>query len=488
MEKSDTKNYLKMILNCKRIKKMGNLKIKSSLKLIEGEKVKIESFQKLQILGTGGFSIVWKVKSKRFSQLFAMKQISKQKLKSEKYINLIITERNILKELHNPFISNLYCTFQDEYNLYFILDYFSGGDLRYYLYKEKKFSENQIKFITACLIVSLEYIHSKKIIHRDIKPENLLFDDRGYIYLCDFGISIQENSNNYISKNIGSNGYIAPEGNYSYLSDFYSLGLVIYELIFNEKYNINLKDGFKDKFREKNFSMDLYYFLEGLLEKNPNARLGHEKGVYSLKSHPFLKGFNFEGLKNKEIFSPFKPHFNPKGYVKLNVNKDKGSESTSSNSSTSSIENLKYIEGFDYICYNKINNDNNLYSSNSYKFFNVYNTPFKVNHKKIRKNNSCESSYDFSKTDLKDNIIYSSFKNIKLGKIFPKKLFKNSSMSNNVFYKKEIISCRLPVIPQKYDINNKNVNKDKYLDGYHHLNKNLFKFKPKEKIKNILKS
>ena len=214
---------------------MGNLKIKSSLKLIEGEKVKIESFQKLQLLGTGGFSIVWKVKSKRISQLFAMKQISKQKLKSEKYINLIITERNILKELHNPFISNLYCTFQDEYNLYFILDYFSGGDLRYYLYKEKKFSENQIKFITACLIVSLEYIHSKKIIHRDIKPENLLFDDRGYIYLCDFGISIQENSNNYISKNIGSNGYIAPEGNYSYLSDFYSLGLVIYELIFNEK-------------------------------------------------------------------------------------------------------------------------------------------------------------------------------------------------------------------------------------------------------------
>jgi hypothetical protein len=61
-------------------------------------------------------------------------------------------------------------------------------------------------------------------------------------------------------------------------------------------------------------------------------------------------------------------------------------------------------------------------------------------------------------------------------------------MTNNLFYKKEIISCRLPVIPQKYDINNKNVNKDKYLDGYHHLNKNLFKFKPKEKIKNILKS
>ncbi len=191
---------------------MGNLKIKSSLKLIEGEKVKIESFQKLQILGTGGFSIVWKVKSKSFSQLFAMKQISKQKLKSEKYINLIITERNILKELHNPFISNLYCTFQDENNLYFILDYFSGGDLRYYLYKEKKFSENQIKFFTACLIVSLEYIHSKKIIHRDIKPENLIFDKEGYLNIIDFGIAKDVSfSGGFCNEISGTLNYTAPE-------------------------------------------------------------------------------------------------------------------------------------------------------------------------------------------------------------------------------------------------------------------------------------
>jgi len=67
-----------------------------------------------------------------------------------------------MKDLYFPFISNLYCTFQDESNLYFVIDYFSGGDLRYYLMKGKQFSENQIKFILACLIIALEYIYSKK--------------------------------------------------------------------------------------------------------------------------------------------------------------------------------------------------------------------------------------------------------------------------------------------------------------------------------------
>ena len=107
----------------------------------------------------------------------------------------IITERNIMKDLYFPFISNLYCTFQDSLNIYFVFDYFCGGDLRYYLIKGIKFTENQIKFVLGCIILSLEYIHSKKVIHRDIKPENLLFDDRGYVYLCDFGISIKENPN-----------------------------------------------------------------------------------------------------------------------------------------------------------------------------------------------------------------------------------------------------------------------------------------------------
>lgn len=64
----------------------------------------------------------------------------------------------------------------------------------------------------ACLVLSLEYIHKKRVIHRDVKPENLVFDHRGYLYLADFGISrIKQSKKNNSKDNSGTPGYMAPE-------------------------------------------------------------------------------------------------------------------------------------------------------------------------------------------------------------------------------------------------------------------------------------
>ena len=81
------------------------------------------------------------------------------------------------------------CSFQDRDNLYLVMDLLTGGDLRYHICHKKKFSEEQTKFFLACVILGLEYIHSKNVIHREIKPENLVCDDRGYIAITDFGVA-----------------------------------------------------------------------------------------------------------------------------------------------------------------------------------------------------------------------------------------------------------------------------------------------------------
>lgn len=80
--------------------------------------------------------------------------------------------------------------FQDRKNLYLVLDYCSGGDLRYHL-PYKLFNEEETRFMVACIILALEYVHSHGVLHRDIKPENLVFDEKGYLMLTDFGISRQ---------------------------------------------------------------------------------------------------------------------------------------------------------------------------------------------------------------------------------------------------------------------------------------------------------
>lgn len=90
------------------------------------------------------------------------------------------------------------------------MDLLSGGDLRYHISKYRKFSEEQVQFFIACLLLSLEYVHNKGIIHWDIKPENLVFENNGYLRLTDFGIARVWNPDN--SKDTsGTPGYMAPE-------------------------------------------------------------------------------------------------------------------------------------------------------------------------------------------------------------------------------------------------------------------------------------
>ena len=127
------------------------------------------------------------------------------------------------------------------------MDYLPGKDLRNLIKnnKNRNFKENEIIFLAACIISGLEYIHSNNIIHRDIKPENLLFDSKFFLRIGDFGVAVKKNSN-FKNDNIGTLSYMAPErigffenGNnnykYSFESDFYSLGIILYELCMKKK-------------------------------------------------------------------------------------------------------------------------------------------------------------------------------------------------------------------------------------------------------------
>ena len=99
-----------------------------------------------------------------------MKEMSKVKAYMKKSLASILSEKNILSNLHYSLISNLNISFQDKEYLYLVLDYLPGGDLRYYLSRKIIFTEPQIKFIISNLLLSLKYINSNNVIHRDIKP------------------------------------------------------------------------------------------------------------------------------------------------------------------------------------------------------------------------------------------------------------------------------------------------------------------------------
>jgi serine/threonine kinase 32 len=113
-----------------------------------------------------------------------------------------------------------------------VLDLLQGGDLRYHISKYRRFTEEQTRFFIACIVHSLDYIHTKYVIHRDIKPENLVFDERGYLRVTDFGIARIWNPDN-AKETSGTPGYMAPEvmcrSNHGVAVDYFAVGVIGYE-------------------------------------------------------------------------------------------------------------------------------------------------------------------------------------------------------------------------------------------------------------------
>ena len=82
----------------------------------------------------------------------------------------------LVKKSH---FSNLRYAFQDEENMFMVIDLMLGGDLRFHLDRMGKFPENMVKFYIAEVCSALNFLHSKKVIHRDIKPDNgFIFNSR----------------------------------------------------------------------------------------------------------------------------------------------------------------------------------------------------------------------------------------------------------------------------------------------------------------------
>lgn len=80
------------------------------------------------------------------------------------------------------------CSFQDDKNLYLVMEYLPGGDLMTLLMKKDILNEQEARFYMAELVQSVQCVHKLGFIHRDLKPDNILLDSAGHIKLSDFGL------------------------------------------------------------------------------------------------------------------------------------------------------------------------------------------------------------------------------------------------------------------------------------------------------------
>jgi len=232
-------------------------------------------------LGEGGFGKVKKVLNSSDNKYYAMKIINIKGETKEK-IQTFEKEAEILSKFNCDNIVKYYDTFKDNNNIYILMEFCSGNNLRNFIDKNKNnkvsIGENIVYNIVKQICIGIKEIHNKKIVHRDLKPENIFINDNMIIKIGDFGISKQlDIYHTQITKNKeGSYDYIAPEifykGIYNEKSDIWSLGCIIYELCTLSFYNIDKTFNEMKKINSDIYNHKWQVLIDSLLQPDYNKR------------------------------------------------------------------------------------------------------------------------------------------------------------------------------------------------------------------------
>lgn len=210
---------------------------------IEYKKINYSRFQNIKkyaitekILGSGASSTVYLGYDTIKNKKIAVKKYTNLKNKSTQY-NKALREIELLGKINHPNIIKLYDHYRDtETNeIYLFLEYCANGSLKKFLGKNGYLDEKNCNKLMYQLMISLKYLYNNGIYHRDIKLHNLLLSKKSNLKLSDFGLATL-NMKGTLKKICGSPLYMSPEiimyNSYNCKSDLWSVGIVMFEILF----------------------------------------------------------------------------------------------------------------------------------------------------------------------------------------------------------------------------------------------------------------
>ena len=192
-------------------------------------------YEILEVIGTGGMSVVFKAKCHRLNRLVAIKMLKKDLSEDAEFRRRFHDESQAVAMLSHPNIMAVYDVSRRGDMDYIVMELIDGITLKQYMERRGKLNwPEALHFITQ-IMKGLSHAHSRSIVHRDIKPQNIMVLRDGTVKVTDFGIAFLANGSNPSNEAIGSVHYISPEqakGDYTdNRSDIYSAGVVLYEML-----------------------------------------------------------------------------------------------------------------------------------------------------------------------------------------------------------------------------------------------------------------
>ncbi|KAK4814023.1 hypothetical protein QYF61_004653 [Mycteria americana] len=283
--------------------------------------VTFDHFEILRAIGKGSFGKVCVVQKNDTKKMYAMKYMNKQKCVERNEVRNVFKELQIMQGLEHPFLVNLWYSFQDEEDMFMVVDLLLGGDLRYHLQQNVRFQEGTVKLFICELVLALDYLQSRHIIHRDIKPDNILLDEHGHVHITDFNIATMLTKEIEVTTIAGTKPYMAPEmfnstkpTGYSFAVDWWSLGITAYELLRTRRpYHIRSNTSTNEiahMFKTAAvmypaaWSADMVSLIKKLLEPNPEKRFSQLRDI---QDFPYLSDVNWDAVLQKRIMPEFIP-------------------------------------------------------------------------------------------------------------------------------------------------------------------------------------
>lgn len=287
--------------------------------LTKEQKVGLEDFEIMKVVGQGAFGKVYQVLKKGTSEIYAMKVMRKDKIMEKNHAEYMKAERDILTKIGHPFIVQLRYSFQTKYRLYLVLDFINGGHLFFQLEKHGLFREDLARIYAAEIVSAVSHLHANGVMHRDLKPENILLDADGHVVLTDFGLAKELEGNGRSNSLCGTVEYMAPEiilgKGHDKAADWWSVGVLIFEMLtgqppfFGGNRDKIQQKIIKDKIKLPAFlTSEAHSLLKGLLQKDPSRRLGSGAMAFEeVKRHKWFKPINWKKLEARQIQPSFRP-------------------------------------------------------------------------------------------------------------------------------------------------------------------------------------
>lgn len=260
----------------------------------------IRKFEKGKLLGKGGFAKVFQLTDVHTHQRYAGKIIPKGAIRKESAKQKLISEIRIHRELRHRHIVKFESCFEDQENVYIVLELCPNGSVMDMVRKRGRLTEYETRYFMIQVLDAIRYMHREcLVIHRDLKLGNFFLDENMEVKIGDFGLAAQLTSEKERKRTIcGTPNYIAPEilsgkEGHSFEVDIWSTGVVFYTMLVGKPpfETSDVKSTYK-RIKENIYSIpeslglssNAIELIGSILNSDPAKRLSLDE----IRSHPFF--------------------------------------------------------------------------------------------------------------------------------------------------------------------------------------------------------